>query len=174
MNKCLTSVVLVNLFPACIPAIINLIVFLKKMLIENIKSPQDLKSLKTEDLNALAEELRNLIIERVSINGGHLASNLGVVELTIALHYVFNSPVDKIVWDVGHQSYSHKLLTGRYKDFHTLRKYKGVSGFPKIAESPHDVFGTGHSSTSISAALGILEARDVNLRSQKSEVRSLR
>ncbi|MDA8215524.1 MAG: 1-deoxy-D-xylulose-5-phosphate synthase [Nitrospiraceae bacterium] len=172
MNKCLTSVVLVNLFPACIPAIINLIVFLKKMLIENIKSPQDLKSLKTEDLNALAEELRNLIIERVSINGGHLASNLGVVELTIALHYVFNSPVDKIVWDVGHQSYSHKLLTGRYKDFHTLRKYKGVSGFPKIAESPYDVFGTGHSSTSISAALGILEARDVNLRSQKSEVRS--
>jgi 1-deoxy-D-xylulose-5-phosphate synthase len=131
------------------------------MLIENIKSPQDLKSLKTEDLSALAEELRNIIIERVSINGGHLASNLGVVELTIALHYVFNSPEDKIVWDVGHQSYSHKLLTGRYKDFHTLRKYKGLSGFPKISESPHDAFGAGHSSTSISAALGILEARDI-------------
>ncbi|MBI3592751.1 MAG: 1-deoxy-D-xylulose-5-phosphate synthase, partial [Nitrospirae bacterium] len=130
------------------------------MLIENIKSPQDLKSLKIEDLNALAEELRTLIIERVSINGGHLSSNLGVVELTIALHYALDSPTDKIVWDVGHQSYSHKLLTGRYKDFHTIRKYQGISGFPKIAESPHDAFGTGHSSTSISAALGIAEARD--------------
>lgn len=131
------------------------------MLIEKIKSLQDLKSLKTEDLNALAEELRNIIIERVSINGGHLASNLGVVELTIALHYVFNSPEDKIIWDVGHQSYPHKLLTGRYKDFHTLRKYGGLSGFPKISESPHDAFGTGHSSTSISAAIGMLEARDI-------------
>ncbi len=128
------------------------------MLIERIKAPCDLKSLKPEELKALAEELRNVIIERVSINGGHLASNLGVVELTIALHYVFNSPVDKIVWDVGHQSYSHKLLTGRYKDFPTLRKYNGISGFPRIAESPHDAFGTGHSSTSISAALGIAEA----------------
>ncbi len=142
------------------------------MLIENIKSPQDLKSLKAEDLNVLAEELRNIIIERVSINGGHLASNLGVVELTIALHYVFNSPEDKIVWDVGHQSYSHKLLTGRYKDFHTLRKHKGISGFPKISESPHDVFGTGHSSTSISAALGILEARDIIKKSQISNLKS--
>ncbi len=142
------------------------------MLIEKIKSPQDLKSLKTEDLNALAEELRNIIIERVSINGGHLASNLGVVELTIALHYVFNSPEDKIVWDVGHQSYSHKLLTGRHKDFHTLRKHKGISGFPKISESPHDAFGTGHSSTSISAALGILEARDIIKKSQISNLKS--
>ncbi|MBF0505586.1 MAG: 1-deoxy-D-xylulose-5-phosphate synthase [Nitrospirae bacterium] len=128
------------------------------MLIERIKEPCDLKSLTPEELKALADELRNAIIERVSINGGHLASNLGVVELTIALHYVFNSPVDKIVWDVGHQSYSHKLLTGRYKDFPTLRKYNGISGFPRIAESPHDAFGTGHSSTSISAALGIAEA----------------
>src|SRR5271157_5577908 len=108
------------------------------MLIERIKSPRDLKSLKPEELTALADELRSLIIERVSINGGHLASNLGVVELTIALHCVFNSPVDKIVWDVGHQSYSHKLLTGRYQDFPTLRKYHGISGFPKIDESPHD------------------------------------
>ncbi len=132
------------------------------MLIENIKSPRDMKSLKPEELNTLADELRTLIIERVSINGGHLASNLGVVELTIALHYVFNSPVDKIVWDVGHQSYSHKLLTGRYRDFPTIRKYKGISGFPKIAESQHDAFGTGHSSTSISAALGIAEGRDRN------------
>jgi len=130
------------------------------MLIKHIRSPLDLKLLKPEELLALAEELRSLIIERVSINGGHLASNLGVVELTIALHYVFNSPVDKIVWDVGHQSYSHKLLTGRYEDFSTIRKYKGLSGFPRRAESPHDAFGTGHSSTSISAALGIAEARD--------------
>ncbi len=130
------------------------------MLIKHIKSPVDLKLLKPQELDALAEELRTLIIERVSINGGHLASNLGVVELTIALHYVFNSPVDKIIWDVGHQSYSHKLLTGRYEDFSTLRKYKGMSGFPKMTESPHDAFGTGHSSTSISAALGIAEARD--------------
>lgn len=142
------------------------------MLIEKIKSPADLKSLKSEELNALAEELRDLIIERVSINGGHLSSNLGVVELTIALHYVFNSPVDKIIWDVGHQSYSHKLLTGRYKDFHTIRKYKGLSGFPKIVESPHDIFGTGHSSTSISAALGIAEARDLIKKFEISNLKS--
>ncbi len=129
------------------------------MLIEYIKSPLDLKLLKPKELVALAEELRTLIIERVSINGGHLSSNLGVVELTIALHFVFNSPVDKIIWDVGHQSYSHKLLTGRYDAFSTIRKYKGMAGFPRIAESPHDAFGTGHSSTSISAALGIAEAR---------------
>ena len=131
----------------------------ERMLIEHIKSPLDLKLLKTKELDALAEELRTLIIQRVSINGGHLASNLGVVELTIALHYVFNSPIDKIIWDVGHQSYSHKLLTGRYDDFSTIRKYKGMSGFPRMTESPHDAFGTGHSSTSISAALGIAEAR---------------
>lgn len=131
------------------------------MLIENIKAPQDLRSLKIEELRNLAGELRDLIIERVSINGGHLASNLGVVELTIALHYVFDSPRDKIIWDVGHQSYTHKLLTGRYKDFHTLRKYGGISGFPRIIESIHDSFGTGHSSTSISAATGIIVARDI-------------
>ena len=125
----------------------------ERMLIEHIKSPLDLKSLKQEKLGVLAEELRTLIIERVSINGGHLASSLGVVELTIALHYVFNSPVDKIIWDVGHQSYSHKLLTGRYEEFSTIRKYKGISGFQRMAESPHDAFGTGHSSTSISEAL---------------------
>ncbi|MGD0281658.1 MAG: 1-deoxy-D-xylulose-5-phosphate synthase [Dissulfurispiraceae bacterium] len=142
------------------------------MLIEEIKSPDDLKLLKPEELNTVAEELRTLIIERVSINGGHLASNLGVVELTIALHYVFNSPVDKIIWDVGHQSYSHKLLTGRYLEFPTIRKYKGISGFPKISESPHDAFGTGHSSTSISAALGIAEARDVIEKFQISTLKS--
>ena len=129
-------------------------------MIEEIKSPQDIKGLNVEELKALVEELRGLIIERVSKNGGHLASNLGVVELTVAMHYVFNSPRDKFIWDVGHQSYSHKLLTGRYGLFHTLRKFGGLSGFPKRNESPHDPFGTGHSSTSISAALGILEARD--------------
>lgn len=131
------------------------------MLIEDIKSPSDLKSLGIEELKILASELRDLIIERVSINGGHLASNLGVVELAIALHYVFDSPRDKILWDVGHQSYPHKLLTGRYKEFHTLRKYGGISGFPRLKESPHDAFGTGHSSTSISAATGIIVARDI-------------
>lgn len=136
------------------------------MLIENIKSPDDLKKLSVEELKDLAEEIREIIIERVSINGGHLASNLGVVELTLALHYVFDSPIDKIVWDVGHQSYTHKLITGRYEKFSTLRKYKGIAGFPKIDESIHDSFGTGHSSTSISAALGIIEARDIIKKSQ--------
>lgn len=136
------------------------------MFIEQIKSPEDLKAFHIEDLKTLAEEIRNVIIERVSINGGHLSPNLGVVELTIALHYVFNSPADKIVWDVGHQSYTHKLLTGRYKDFHTLRRHGGISGFPRISESPHDAFGTGHSSTSISAALGIMEAWNIIKKSQ--------
>jgi len=131
------------------------------MVIEHIASPDDLKRLPRETLHALAKELRQIIISQVSSQGGHLASNLGVIELTIALHYVLNTPTDKIIWDVGHQSYSHKLLTGRYKSFSTLRKYKGLSGFPKREESPYDVFGTGHSSTSISAALGMAEARDL-------------
>jgi len=130
------------------------------MLLQTINGPGDLKGLTIEELKGLAEEIRSLIIERVSINGGHLSSNLGVVELAIALHYVFSSPEDKVIWDVGHQSYAHKLLTGRHRDFHTLRTHGGVSGFPRTAESPHDAFGTGHSSTSISAALGIIEARD--------------
>ncbi len=130
-------------------------------MIERIKNPNDLKSLKDQELEDLSEELRNIIIERVSENGGHLASNLGVVELSIALHYVFDSPKDKLIWDVGHQSYPHKLLTGRYDKFNTLRQYKGLSGFPKISESEHDAFGTGHSSTSISAALGSLAGRDL-------------
>jgi 1-deoxy-D-xylulose-5-phosphate synthase len=140
-------------------------------ILDTLNTPEDLKEIEINKLARLAEELRDVIIERVSINGGHLASNLGVIELTIALHYVFDSPDDKIVWDVGHQSYAHKLLTGRYKLFHTLRQYKGLSGFPRLKESPHDVFGTGHSSTSISAALGILNARDI-LRSHESEVMS--
>ncbi|MBE0427878.1 MAG: 1-deoxy-D-xylulose-5-phosphate synthase [Nitrospirae bacterium] len=132
------------------------------MYLEYIKSPEDLKKLSTQELKELAEEIRKTIVYRVSKNGGHLASNLGVVELTIALHYVFNSPVDKIIWDVGHQSYVHKLLTGRYERFPSLRTYMGVAGFPRISESEHDAFGTGHSSTSISAALGIIEGRDKN------------
>lgn len=130
------------------------------MLLEKIDSPSDLKGLKAEDLRRLAGELRETIIQTVSVNGGHLASNLGVVELTLALHYVFDSPKDKIIWDVGHQSYSHKLITGRRERFHSIRKENGISGFPKREESVHDAFNTGHSSTSISAALGILEGRD--------------
>ncbi len=132
------------------------------MYLEQIKSPSDLKKLSIPEMKKLAEEIREEMVYRVSKNGGHLASNLGVVELTIALHYVFNSPVDKIIWDVGHQSYSHKLITGRYEKFSSLRKYKGISGFPKRDESEHDAFSTGHSSTSISAALGIIEGRDKN------------
>ncbi|MEW6003090.1 MAG: 1-deoxy-D-xylulose-5-phosphate synthase, partial [Nitrospirota bacterium] len=130
------------------------------MELERIQSPEDLKKLSIIELKELANKIRKTIIEQVSINGGHLASSLGVVELTVSLHYVFNSPADKIIWDVGHQSYAHKLLTGRYNKFSTLRKYKGISGFPRMEESEHDAFGTGHSSTSISAALGIIEGRD--------------
>ncbi len=124
-------------------------------LIERINSPQDLKELKISQLKLLAEEIRKLIIEVVAKNGGHLAPNLGAVELTLALHYVFNSPEDKIIWDVGHQCYTHKIITGRREAFHTLRTFGGIAGFPKRAESPHDVLDTGHSSTSISAGLGM-------------------
>ena len=119
-----------------------------------------LKALPEDQLPKLAEELRNVIVNTVAETGGHLASSLGVVELTIALHRVFESPKDKIVWDVGHQAYAHKLLTGRYERFKTLRQLDGISGFPKCSESPHDAFGVGHSSTSISAALGMATARD--------------
>jgi 1-deoxy-D-xylulose-5-phosphate synthase len=132
------------------------------MLIEKIKGPDDINNFSGEELEQLAGELRDIIIETVSTNGGHLASNLGTVDLTIALHHVFNSPSDKIIWDVGHQCYAHKLLTGRFNSFSSIRKQGGLSGFPKISESPHDAFGTGHSSTSISSALGILEGRDQN------------
>ncbi|PKL51476.1 MAG: 1-deoxy-D-xylulose-5-phosphate synthase [Nitrospira bacterium HGW-Nitrospira-1] len=132
------------------------------MIIEKIDSPTDLKKLSMDELKLLSDELRQIIIQTVSVNGGHLASSLGAIEITIALHYVFNAPKDKIVWDVGHQSYSHKLLTGRKDRFSTIRKENGLSGFPKIAESEYDAFGTGHSSTSISAALGIIEGRDKN------------
>ncbi|MDR1239840.1 MAG: 1-deoxy-D-xylulose-5-phosphate synthase [Treponema sp.] len=125
-------------------------------LLSRIADPGDLKNLSPLELNRLAAEIRETIVSTVSRNGGHLSSNLGVVELTIALHRVFNTPEDKIVWDVGHQCYAHKLLTGRYGAFSTLRKAGGLAGFPKIEESPHDCFNTGHASTSISAALGLL------------------
>ncbi|MBI4643239.1 MAG: 1-deoxy-D-xylulose-5-phosphate synthase [Deltaproteobacteria bacterium] len=128
-------------------------------LLDTIKSPQDLKKLSPELLAPLAQEVREVIVSTVSHTGGHLAPSLGTVELTIALHYVFDSPRDKIIWDVGHQAYTHKILTGRLDRFHTLRQYQGLSGFPKRSESPHDAFDTGHSSTSISAGLGMASAR---------------
>ena len=130
-------------------------------MLEKINSSKDLKKLNIGEKNKLAKEIREYIIEVVSENGGHLASNLGVVELTIALHSVFNMPKDKIVWDVGHQSYVHKIITGRKEQFKTIRKFNGISGFPKINESEYDNFNTGHSSTSISAALGMARARDL-------------
>lgn len=132
-----------------------------EQLLQKINSPADLKMLTLEEIKLLAGEIRQLIIDVVSKNGGHLAPNLGVVELTLALHKVFTTPKDKIIWDVGHQSYIHKILTGRKDIFPTLRQYKGMSGFPKRKESEHDAFGTGHSSTSISAALGMAVARDL-------------
>src|SRR5512137_1883214 len=131
------------------------------MLLEKINSPADLKKLSTEQLPLLAEEVRQFLLETVSNTGGHLGSNLGTVELTIALHYCFDSPSDKIVWDVGHQAYTHKILTGRRERFHTQRQYKGISGFPKRSESEHDAFGVGHASTSISAGLGMAAAADL-------------
>ncbi|MFB3818366.1 MAG: 1-deoxy-D-xylulose-5-phosphate synthase [Candidatus Methylomirabilales bacterium] len=130
------------------------------MLLERIQSPADLKRLTRPELAALAAEIRELIIKTVSRTGGHLASNLGTVELTLALHTIFDSPRDKIVWDVGHQAYTHKLVTGRRERFGTLRQEHGLSGFTRRAESPHDPFGAGHSSTAISAALGLVEARE--------------
>ncbi|MBP3039750.1 1-deoxy-D-xylulose-5-phosphate synthase [Bacillaceae bacterium Marseille-Q3522] len=134
----------------------------------SIKDPSFLKQLSTEELTALSEDIRQFLIEKLSRTGGHIGPNLGVVELTIALHKCFDSPKDKIIWDVGHQSYVHKILTGRAKDFDTLRQYKGMSGFPKRSESKHDVWETGHSSTSLSAAMGMVIARD--LKKEKSYV----
>lgn len=131
-------------------------------ILDKINSPEDIKGLKEKELNQLAGEIREYIISTVSETGGHLASNLGVVELSLALHRVFDSPQDKIIWDVGHQAYIHKLLTGRKEKLKTLRTLDGLSGFPKRSESLHDIFETGHSSTSISAALGIAKARDLS------------
>jgi 1-deoxy-D-xylulose-5-phosphate synthase len=136
-------------------------------ILDRIDSPADLKRLDLGELPKLAEEVRGHIIETVSEVGGHLASSLGAVELTIALHYVFNTPEDRITWDVGHQAYAHKILTGRRDRFPTLRQLGGLSGFPKISESGFDTFGAGHSSTSISAALGMAAARDLEGKKNK-------
>lgn len=134
--------------------------------LEKIESPKDLKKLRVDELPALCEEIRQKLILTVSENGGHLAPNLGVVELTVAMHYVFDCPDDSIVWDVGHQSYTHKMLTGRYNKIDTIRKAGGLSGFPRRYESVYDAFGAGHSSTSVSAALGIAKAKQ--LKGEKS------
>ena len=131
------------------------------MLLEKLQKENDIKQLKPEELEKLAEEIRQFLVEKISVTGGHLASNLGVVELTMALHLAFELPQDKMIWDVGHQSYTHKILTGRRAGFDDLRKYGGMSGFPKRKESECDAFDTGHSSTSISAGLGYVAARDI-------------
>ncbi|CAN2049126.1 1-deoxy-D-xylulose-5-phosphate synthase 1 [Candidatus Magnetomoraceae bacterium gMMP-1] len=136
--------------------------------LNKIESPDDLKKINRADLPYLAAEIRKIIVDTVSKNGGHLASSLGTVELAIALHYVFDTPCDKIIWDVGHQAYAHKLLTGRRDQFSSLRQYKGLSGFTRRAESPFDSFSTGHSSTSVSAGLGMVCAK--NLKNDKAKV----
>ncbi|MEG0565292.1 MAG: 1-deoxy-D-xylulose-5-phosphate synthase [Hungatella sp.] len=130
-------------------------------MLEKINGPQDIKSLNKEELEELTKEIRTFLIEKISITGGHLASNLGVVELTMAMYLTFDLPKDKIIWDVGHQSYTHKILSGRKSEFDDLRQYGGISGFPKTKESPCDAFNTGHSSTSISAGLGMALGRDI-------------
>src|SRR6188768_3237073 len=127
-------------------------------ILSQINSPDDVKKLDQVQLVQLCDELRQFIIDNVSVYGGHFGASLGVVELTVALHYVFNTPYDQLVWDVGHQAYGHKILTGRRETFHTNRIYGGLSGFPKRKESEYDTFGVGHSSTSISAALGMAMA----------------
>ena len=131
------------------------------MLLETIEKANDIKNIRKEDLGALAQEIREFLIRTISVTGGHLGSNLGAVELTMALHLALNLPEDKIIWDVGHQSYTHKILTGRKDGFESLRQFHGLSGFPKRKESDCDVFDTGHSSTSISAGLGLVKARDI-------------
>ncbi|MBU3676903.1 MAG: 1-deoxy-D-xylulose-5-phosphate synthase [Chitinophagaceae bacterium] len=139
-------------------------------LLSTIEYPSDLRKLKKDQLPQLCHELRQFIIDVVSVNGGHFGASLGVVELTVAMHYVFNTPDDQLVWDVGHQAYGHKILTGRRKVFHTNRKYNGISGFPKRSESEYDAFGVGHSSTSISAALGMAMAAKLQGKTQQQHV----
>ncbi|GAF08945.1 1-deoxy-D-xylulose 5-phosphate synthase [Paenibacillus pini JCM 16418] len=131
------------------------------MLLPQIKQPGQLKSLSVEELSSVAAEIRQFLIEKLSVTGGHLASNLGVVELTLAMHYCYNSPEDKFIFDVGHQAYVHKILTGRMDRFDSLRKANGLCGFVKRNESDHDVWEAGHSSTSLSAAMGMALARDL-------------
>jgi len=128
-------------------------------ILEKVKFPEDIRKLNIAELNTLAQEIRGLIINTVASSGGHLASSLGTVELTLALHFVFSTPQDKVIWDVGHQSYAHKIITGRKDKFATLRKKDGISGFPRREESIYDVFNVGHSGTSISAAAGFAQAQ---------------
>ena len=130
-------------------------------ILHNLTEPADLARLSLAEMEKLCDELRDEIIATVSTTGGHLGASLGVVELTVALHHVFRAPADKIIWDVGHQAYGHKMLTGRCERFETLRQEDGISGFPKRSESEHDAFGVGHASTSISAAAGFAKARDL-------------
>ena len=131
------------------------------MLLETIGQANDIKKIRKEDLGSLAQEIRDFLIRTISVTGGHLGANLGAVELTMALHLALDLPEDKIIWDVGHQSYTHKILTGRKGRFETLRQFHGLSGFPKRKESECDVFDTGHSSTSLSAGLGLVKAREI-------------
>ena len=137
-------------------------------LLGKIHQPEDIKDLSTEDLVELADELRTYLVNSVAQTGGHLGASLGTVELTIALHHVFQTPNDRIVWDVGHQTYPHKILTGRRERMNTMRKHKGLAGFPKRSESEYDTFGVGHSSTSISAALGMALAAKLKGEQRKS------
>ena len=137
--------------------------------LDNINFPSDLRKLTESDLQNVSDEVRKETINAVSETGGHLGAGLGVVELTVALHYVFDTPNDKLIWDVGHQSYPHKILTGRKDNFNSLRQFEGISGFCKIDESEYDVFGAGHASTSISAAVGMARARDLKKQNHKKQ-----
>ena len=143
-------------------------------LLEQIKTPADLRQLNREQLAQVAAELRQYLLDSVSQTGGHLSSNLGTVELTVALHTVFDTPEDRLVWDVGHQTYPHKILTGRRERMSTLRQFNGIAGFPKRSESPYDTFGVGHSSTSISAALGMALAAKHNKGNNKKKSETLK
>ena len=140
------------------------------MLLRDIQSPEKLRKLPIEQLQPLADQLRDYIIDTLSSHPGHLASSLGAVELADALHYVFNTPDDKLIWDVGHQAYAHKILTGRGDQFPSIRTYGGLSGFPRMDESPYDAFGTGHSSTSISAAFGMATASKLQGNTTRSHI----
>ena len=139
-------------------------------LLSKINSPSDLRKLRKKDLPKISEELRQFVIDVVSEKGGHFGASLGVVELTVAIHHVFNTPEDQLIWDVGHQAYGHKILTGRRDEFHTNRMYKGISGFPKRSESVYDTFGVGHASTSISAALGMSLASELKKDKNKQHI----
>ena len=139
-----------------------------KRILDSIERPEQIQNLSEYQLKQLADELRDFIVENVSKTGGHLAPSLGTVELTLALYHIFDLAQDKVVWDVGHQAYAHKILSGRREQFHLLRQKGGITGFPKRSESDYDSFGTGHASTSISAALGMAIARDLSGRTEHS------